>query len=233
MLFPISDLRAIANNSTRSNDGLTLIMSSSDGFCSSLLFAPGELGQQYTAPASATTTHQTGTSVSSINQTSLPTPTHPISSPSTTTSTPAISTTAQPSATQIVPPTSPARSTSASSNNTPSLSQQPASVVNNPTPTLGSVPLVTAANSAQPSPFPLTTPPQTPLSAVSQSGSNSNSVLGKRDVSETGKEENQDSQSQDPSSSSSTQQQQPKKRRVAPTLVSSSGSGSAGDSSTN
>merc|ERR1712000_744772 len=31
-----------------SNDGLTLLMSSSDGFCSTLSFAPGELGQVYT-----------------------------------------------------------------------------------------------------------------------------------------------------------------------------------------
>ncbi|KAN0070348.1 hypothetical protein V8E54_011217 [Elaphomyces granulatus] len=37
-----------------SNDGLMLIVSSSDGFCSTLSFSPGELGQPYVAAVSAT-----------------------------------------------------------------------------------------------------------------------------------------------------------------------------------
>ena len=193
-------------------------MSSSDGFCSTLSFLPGELGQQYTPPLS-TTAHQSVTSTApSINQTPLPTPTH--ASPSKHGQIPATANNAQPSP-AYPPPASPARSTtSASSTNTPS-SQQQAPVINNPTPTLGSVPLVTAAHSAQPPALPLTTPPQTPMSAVSQTSSNNNnntSVLGKRDVSESsGKEENKDSQD--------TSQQQPKKRRVAPTLISNIGDG--------
>lgn len=201
-------------NKRRSSDGLTLLMSSSDGFCSTLSFAPGELGQPYTASLSTTVT-QTATSAPSTSQNPLPTPTY-APSPGNATNIP-------------LPPASPARSNSASSNTTPSIHQQasqPASVINNPTPTLGSVPLVTAAHSAQPPTLPLTTPPQTPMSSVSQSGSGTNSsttVLGKRDASETGSGKEESKEAQDSSSSAGQSQQQPKKRRVAPTLVSGNG----------
>ncbi|KAL4912794.1 WD40-repeat-containing domain protein [Aspergillus aurantiobrunneus] len=180
---------------TWSNDGLTLIMSSSDGFCSTLSFAPGELGQPYTAPISAPQT--TGTQSASTQHT----PTDP--------------TKAAPP-----PPASPARSNSVSSITTQRASQQAETVVNNPTPTLGSVPLVTATHSAQPpATLPLTTPPETPLSTVSQSGASnaSSTVLGKRSESE--KEESQD-QSQSQSQNPTELAQPPKKRRVAPTLIS-------------
>jgi chromatin assembly factor 1 subunit B len=139
-------------------------MSSSDGFCSTLSFTPGELGQPYTPPVS--TTQQTGTS--GVQSTCHATPVAP------------------------APPASPARSNSVSSIATQSTAAQQAtgSVVNNPTPTLGSVPLVTATHSSQPPTLPLTTPPQTP---ASQSGTStvSNSVLGKR-ASESEKEEIKD-----------------------------------------
>ncbi|KAL3465460.1 WD40-repeat-containing domain protein [Aspergillus heterothallicus] len=175
-----------------SNDGLTLVMSSSDGFCSTLSFAPGELGQPYTAPITAPN------APAAQPTSALPTPTNP--------------TAAAPASSSIPPPpASPARSNSVSSVATQRASQQ-AEVVNNPTPTLGAVPLVTATHSAQPpATLPLTTPPETPISVVSQSESNAGStVLGKR--SEFEKEE-----SQDPSAEPV---QPPKKRRVAPTLIS-------------
>ncbi|GAQ07147.1 uncharacterized WD repeat-containing protein C26H5.03 [Aspergillus lentulus] len=201
---------------TWSNDGLTLIMSSSDGFCSTLSFAPGELGQPYTPPV-GTAQHPTNASTTPANQAPLPSPAN-IPSPLKLSQPSPSSAPAQPAE---VPPASPARSNSACSMTTQSPVQQVTaqqlgdSVVNNPTPTLGSVPLVTAANSAQPPILPLTTPPQTPMSAVTQSGANSvsNSVLGKRDISESEKEESKDQ-------SSVPQVQQPKKRRVAPTLIS-------------
>ncbi|KAL2809354.1 WD40-repeat-containing domain protein [Aspergillus granulosus] len=185
---------------TWSNDGLTLMMSSSDGFCSTLSFAPGELGQPYTAPITAP-------SAPAAQPTSaLPTPTNP------TVTVPVPNPNSAPPL-----PASPARSNSVSSIATQRASQQ-AEVINNPTPTLGSVPLVTATHSAQPpATLPLTTPPETPMSAVSQSESNpGGTVLGKRSESE--KEEGQD-----PSAESA---QPPKKRRVAPTLI-SAGTGSA------
>ena len=181
---------------TRSNDGLTLMMSSSDGFCSTLAFSPGELGQPYVAPASAA--QQPGAAVST-NSTTLPTQVTTKPSPA-----------AQANLTQA-PPASPARSNSVSS-----VTTQPGSgsrLINNPTPTLGSVPLVTATHSAQPPTLPLTTPPQTPMSAASQSGTSyvSNSVLGKRPG---------ESEEDDKDQSAVPQTQQPKKRRVAPTLIS-------------
>ncbi|PYH98219.1 WD40 repeat-like protein [Aspergillus ellipticus CBS 707.79] len=193
---------------TWSNDGLTLIMSSSDGFCSTLAFSPGELGQQYTTPVAAA--QQTAAAAPSTNSTPLATPvtTKPSLAPQVTLA--------------QAPPASPARSNSVSSVTTQSGSQQPAgAVVNNPTPTLGSVPLVTATHSAQPPTLPLTTPPQTPLSAASQSGTSnvSNSVLGKR----AGESEKEDEKDQ---SAAPPVQQPPKKRRVAPTLI-SAGTGSS------
>lgn len=190
------------SNQNRSNDGLTLIMSSSDGFCSTLSFAPGELGQPYTAPIPAS--HPASSAASSV-----PTPAHAISPIKTSH---AASTTTAPS-TVSQPPASPARSNSACSITTQSSAQQPA-VVNNPTPTFGAVPLVTAANSSQPPALPLSTPPQTPMSTVSQSGPNSvsGSVLGKRDTRPASETEKDESKGQDA--------EQPKKRRVAPTLVS-------------
>ncbi|KAL4924142.1 putative chromatin assembly factor 1 subunit B [Aspergillus undulatus] len=180
---------------TWSNDGLTLIMSSSDGFCSTLSFAPGELGQPYTAPISAS---QTTAATSGQSTSTLPTPTDP---------TKPVVPAAPP------PPASPARSNSVSSVTTQRASQQ-AEVVNNPTPTLGSVPLVTATHSAQPpATLPLTTPPETPMSTVSQSETSS-TALGKRSDSE--KEENQDPNPTD-------QTRPAKKRRVVPTLISAGG----------
>lgn len=185
-------------------------MSSSDGFCSTLSFAPGELGQPYTAPV-GTAQHPANAGTTSANQAPLPSPAN-IPSPLKLSQPSLSSTPAQPAE---VPPASPARSNSTCSMTAQSPQQSGASVVNNPTPTLGSVPLVTAANSAQPPILPFTTPPQTPMSAVTQSGTDSvsNSVLGKRDISESEKEDSKDQ-------SSVSQVQQPKKRRVAPTLIS-------------
>lgn len=188
-------------------------MSSSDGFCSTLSFAPGELGQPHAGPTSVS---QTAVNPSTpASSTTLPTSTH-VPSPVKTNPMSAAST-------GPVPPASPARSSSACSVATQSSAQQnPAGVVNNPTPTLGTVPSVTAAHSAQPAtlPLPLTTPPQTPVSSTPQASAASSSVLGKR-----GESESEGSKDADPSVT-----QQPKKRRVAPTLISSSTNPTSGDS---
>ncbi|KAJ5574375.1 Chromatin assembly factor 1 subunit B [Penicillium hispanicum] len=201
---------------TWSNDGLTLIMSSSDGFCSTLAFAPGELGQTYTGSTS-TAPNPAGLNTPSANITPLPTPTH-VPSPAKASHAPASSAGSAAPSTSQAPPASPARSNSACSVATQSSTQQSGTVVNNPTPTLGSVPLVTATHSAQPSALPLTTPPQTPLPTTSHGGSNAatGSVLGKRDARTASESEREDSKSLE----SATPAQQPKKRRVAPTLIS-------------
>lgn len=188
-------------------------MSSSDGFCSTLSFAPGELGQPYTGQTGPANTASSSTP--SAHATPLPTPTHVPQSPVKTTHAPASSSASGPSA--QAPPASPARSNSTSSIATQS-TQQTGAVVNNPTPTLGCVPLVTATHSAQPSALPLTTPPQTPLPTPTQAGFNTNttsSVLGKRDTRTASESEKEESKAPE-----STPTQQPKKRRVAPTLVS-------------
>ncbi|KAJ5601996.1 Chromatin assembly factor 1 subunit B [Penicillium lagena] len=202
-------------------------MSSSDGFCSALSFAPGELGQLYSGSTSAAQ-HPVSSGHSSATVTPLPTPTHVPSPVKTSHHAPSNSTgsagPAAPSASQA-PPASPTRSNSASSGTTQLSTVQSTAMFNNPTPTLGSVPLVTATHSAQPSALPLTTPPQTPMSAGPTGGAantttNSSSVLGKRDLRTAG-----DTEREDGKDAESGAAQQPKKRRVAPTLI-STGTGS-------
>lgn len=215
--YVISPIHAVENKSrltqTRANDGLTLIMSSSDGFCSTLSFAPGELGQPYTGSTSAAT-NPAGPGTPSANVTPLPTPTH-VPSPIKATHTPVTTAGSAASNTSQAPPASPARSNSACSVTTQSSTQQAGNVVNNPTPTLGSVPLVTATHSAQPPTLPLTTPPQTPLPGSRGNTTSFSSVLGKRDTTTASESEKEETKS-----SESAPAQPPKKRRIAPTLVS-------------
>ena len=193
-------------------------MSSTDGFCSALSFAPGELGQIYTGqhpslhhPSISTTSF---TAPSSSNNTPVPTPTA-TASPSLTKVLPGIPPShPSPAPMFSVRPGSPTRSNSQSSIATLA-SVQTSSHGNNPTPTLGHVPLVTATNSAPLVGLPMTTPPQTPMSMTgghSATSSISGSVLGKRDISGT---------------SESEEDGRVKKRRIAPTLVRGSDAGNA------
>jgi chromatin assembly factor 1 subunit B len=189
-------------------------MSSSDGYCSTLAFAPGELGQVYTG-AHPTHNHPViSTSISlptSAGNTPLPTPTA-TASPSLTKASPILQPPSHPSPapTFSVRPGSPTRSNSQSSIATMT-SIQTSQMTNNPTPTLGHVPLATAMNSAPPVAIPpMTTPPQTPASTHggghhSATSSVSGSVLGKRDLGAASESEKEEGKA--------------KKRRVAPTLV--------------
>ena len=231
-----------ANAHDRSNDGLTLLMSSTDGFCSALSFTPGELGQPYTGdvptlhrrqrseshPANISTA---ATASSSASNTPLPTPTTTAQSPSLHKTGPAPP--SHPSPAPIPPPahhfsqrpTSPTRSNSTSSIATLSSAQPPTpagtGVQNNPTPTMGHVPLVTAANPGQPNhhSFPVQTPPMTPASggvgghvSHSSTSSVSGSVLGKRE-------------GQSESEREDGKAREGKRRRIAPTLVSGGDTG--------
>lgn len=211
----------------RSNDGLTLLMSSSDGFCSALSLAPGELGSVY-QPSSSSRSHRP----SAIN----------VSAPASDGSTP------QPSATgESIPPQrkpsssgfnpspspmsvssakapSPSRSNSASSIATQSSFAHPngsGHIISNPTPSVSNLPSVAASgSSALPSP----TPPLTPLHhSTGGSGSNTASfassvggvgsiVPAKREGEAHGQGGSQDSDQGDGES-------EPKRRRIAPTLV--------------
>ena len=173
-------------------------MSSSDGFCSNLSFGVGELGQVYSGHV-PTLHHPSPVPIStsaSAAPTPIPTPTA-TSAPMSFEKQPTPASHHSPAP---PPPPSPTRSNSISSIATEA--SQP--VISNPTPTMGSVPSLAAANPSF-SNLPWTTPPQTPMSGIiSRPSSVSGSVLGKRDTSESEKEE--------PS-------QGPKKRRIAPTLV--------------
>ncbi|KAF2103045.1 WD40 repeat-like protein [Rhizodiscina lignyota] len=175
---------------TWSNDGNSLLMTSSDGFCSTLTFQPGELGTQYHAPSPAAST--SGAGAATPVQIPPPRPTSAQSSAVTSAVNPTAPTSiffpASPSSFAPARPASPARSMSASSVTTqssfvpgatpaaaasfvshssaPSNSSTAAdgSVLNNPIPSVGAVPSVAAANSG---PVPgaggnIWTPPQTP-----------------------------------------------------------------------
>lgn len=184
-------------------------MSSSDGFCSSLSFSPGELGQTYTGHV-PTANHPSPAPISTVTSaqpTPIPTPTATSAPLTFEKQTPLLGASGSPAP---PPPPSPTRSNSISSIATES--SQP--VMSNPTPTMGHVPSVAAANPSF-SGLPWTTPPQTPMSGIiSRPSSVSGSVLGKRDTSESEKEE--------PTTA-------PKKRRVAPTPVSTETRSATGD----
>ncbi|KAG5929612.1 hypothetical protein E4U42_005317 [Claviceps africana] len=191
-----------------SSDGLTLIISSSDGFCSSLSFAAGELGEVYTGevgPTKAISTANVTTSMTAISTQSTPTPTPTTSFTSHQQRNSGSSITA-PSPPSSVPPTLQRPSSPTRSNSTSSIVTQPSSaptgVVSNPHLISGSVPALTATNSVKASSIPMATPPETPQSTTG-------SITGaKRDTSDSEKEESKE----------------PKKRRIAPTPVDGSSS---------
>ncbi|KAI0107850.1 WD40 repeat-like protein [Nemania sp. FL0031] len=183
-----------------SSDGSTLLISSSDGFCSTLSFEPGELGQEYKGDIlSSKNASSMITGTSSNQATPIPTPTSIFAPPSpfpghqhrnSATSFAAPSPPPTASFVNVRPP-SPTRSNSASSVATQ------ISVMNNPPLIGGSVPSITATNSGKVTGVPITTPPETPGSANIAAGI-------KRDAMENEKED--------------TNAQQ-KRRRIAPTPV--------------
>ncbi|KAI9810175.1 MAG: hypothetical protein M1827_006621 [Pycnora praestabilis] len=200
---------------TWSIDGLTLLMTSSDGFCSTLNFTAGELGQVYSG-AVPTAHHPT------VHQTTSSTPSHgtPAQTPTSSsvpplTKTPSLGIAPSPSPVPAVRPSSPTRSNSASSIATQSsfaYTPSQGTIMSNPTPTLGTVPSLAATNSAAVSGIPLNTPPQTPMSGnMSATSSVSGSILGKRDAGGASESEKEDVK------------ETFKKRRVAPTLISTEG----------
>lgn len=203
VIFVIASLRR-----GRSSDGLTLVISSSDGFCSTLSFAPGELGDIYkgeTGPPKAFT--GAGSSAAMSNQNNPASsmncgPKSPFhngafhhhrnSNASFTAPSPPAS---APSAMQR--PSSPTRSNSASSVATQSSMHPSTGVVSNPSLIVGSMPTLTAAGGGKAGGIPMTTPPETPRS------SGGSATGTKREASESEREEGKE----------------PKKRWVAPTPV--------------
>ncbi|KAF1970904.1 WD40 repeat-like protein [Bimuria novae-zelandiae CBS 107.79] len=162
---------------TWSNDGSTLLMSSSDGFCSSLTFAPGELGEKYTGPLARESRHQHIPSIDTVasrtSNHSTPTPTPTTSNMPTAVTATAPAMTRQLSAgfpaspSSFIParPGSPTRSNSVSSIATASSFAPSAGdmgVMNAPTPSMSAVPGLAAANSGPVGGVPMFTPPMTP-----------------------------------------------------------------------
>ncbi|KAI0173571.1 WD40 repeat-like protein [Hypoxylon sp. FL1284] len=190
---------------TWSSDGLTLLISSSDGFCSTLSFTPGELGQEYKGELVGSKISSAAGPAPSNQATPLPTPTSAFAPPS-----PFPGHQHRNSATSFAAPSPPTtasfvggRPASPTRSNSTSSIATSISVVNNPPLIGGSVPSIVATNSAKVAGVPITTPPETPA----PSGGNAAGV--KRDASESEKD--------DASTTS-----QPKKRRIAPTPVTGS-----------
>jgi chromatin assembly factor 1 subunit B len=188
---------------TWSSDGLTLLISSSDGFCSTLSFTPGELGTVYTGdlgppkPSVANASNQ---------NTPAPTPTSVFAPPSPFPngshhrhwdSVGSLTAPSPPTATaSFVNPRagSPARS---SSNSSVSASQT--GVLTNPPLISGQVPSIAATNSSKVVGLPITTPPETPRASF---------------TAPTGTKRETEDEADEPSGNHS------KRRRIAPTLVS-------------
>ncbi|KAK4658725.1 Chromatin assembly factor 1 subunit [Podospora pseudocomata] len=206
---------------TWSSDGLTLLISSSDGFCSTLSFLPGELGTVYTGELGPPKPQ--GTAVSNQN-TPVPTPTSVLAPPSPfpngsqhrhRDSAGSFTAPSPPPAASFVNPRpgSPARSNSASSVITQTSGAQ-TGVLNNPPLIAGQVPSLTAVNSGKVTGVPITTPPETPRSSFVPPPTGT-----KRDTNEAETDDSLGNQN--------------KRRRIAPTLVDSStesnnGAGSEG-----
>lgn len=183
------------------SDGLTLFISSSDGFCSTLSFAAGELGETYKGEITPLTKATSGSAAAQTTPTVTPTtafaPPSPFPSGTQHSQRNSLSSFTAPSPPASVSagsqrPASPARSNSTSSVATQSAASISGSAVTNPPLIGGTMPSVAANNSAKVTGVPITTPPETPSST---SGT-------KREASESEKEESK-----------------PKKRRIAPTPV--------------
>ncbi|CAO2657715.1 Nn.00g038410.m01.CDS01 [Neocucurbitaria sp. VM-36] len=229
---------------TWSNDGSTLLMTSSDGFCSSITFAPGELGEKYTGPLAIHSRQHhtpaainTAASQASNQSTPTPTPTTGSMSGSATTTAPPMQRQpsagfpASPSSFFPVRPGSPARSNSVSSIATASSFAPGAGDpgnMNAPTPAMSSVPSLAAANSG---PVPMWTPPLTPAHGQGGSHSASSSVSGIPSIGNAGRRESERSESdRDEALSGSKKRElqsvpeveesrESKKRRIAPTPI--------------
>ncbi|KAF2643047.1 WD40 repeat-like protein [Massarina eburnea CBS 473.64] len=220
---------------TWSNDGTTLIMSSSDGFCSSLTFASGELGEKYTGSLASQSRHtaptiNTAASQSSNHSTPTPTPTTSAMPTSTTTTAP----TKQPPAgfpaspSSFIParPGSPTRSNSVSSIATASsFATSGDGVMHAPTPSMSTVPGLAATNSGPVGAVPMWTPPLTPAHGHG-THSASSSVSGVPGASASLRKESESEREEGTSTARKRELEavpeegrEPKKRRIAPTPV--------------
>lgn len=187
---------------TWSPDGNNLLMTSTDGFCSVIIFDKGELGEVYTEPIShppvtvsqspRKRTDSTSSATSSAGELFIPT----------------------------IPPPRPSSSNSVSS---PVLEPSSALAVNEPlVPLISSMPPIVSHGSPH---NPQYTPPHTPLSSNAQlaTASTPGSASRQATLSFTPIPKKPEKRSPDaPIASSAASTQPSKKRRIAPTLISTS-----------
>jgi chromatin assembly factor 1 subunit B len=206
-------------------------MTSSDGFCSCLTFASGELGQVYhgTVPAKNNVPSSINTATSSTQTTPTPTPTSAVPPPPKQQSQSSFP--ASPSSFNPARPSSPTRSMSQSSVGTQSSMMQSGEQTVLPstaTPIVGHIPSVAAMNSATPGmPLWTHTPPMTPMPGGHGTHSASSSVSGiinlpGRRESESESEATKETRKRE-ADTEKEEGSQPKKRRIAPTLISTEG----------
>jgi len=206
----------------RSTDGLTLLISSSDGFCSTLSFAPGELGTIYTGELGPP--KPTAAAAASSQNTPVPTPTSVFAPPSPfpngshhrhRDSASSLTAPSPPSLTaSFVHPraASPARSNSNSSIITQPSAASQTGVLSNPPLIAGQVPSIAAATSSKVVGIPITTPPETPRASFT--GSSTTAAPAAAVPASGTKRETAEGETEEGSGNP------PKRRRVAPTLVS-------------
>ena len=226
-----------------SNDGNTLLISSSDGFASTLTFADGELGTRYHGALQTRVSqpsHLNTTALSSLAPSPNPTPTGVPSARSpgpalpTLPRQPSIATAfgASPSPAISARPVSPTRSNSASSIATQSsFPQTPASYpgLSNPIPTIGKLPGVAAAGSSVPT-IASPTPPMTPLpgsESVNEKATSSGFAVPSF-TSKRASESEGEGRKRPGEGESEGKEGKVKKRRIAPTLMGASEQDSGG-----
>ena len=173
-------------------------MTSTDGFCSTIIFEPGELGEIHPGPAPTTisSTSHSRPSPSTTSNPSFPTPSARATSPTRSNSSSSIATlsgfaSTTPKISQIPTAALPASSPT-------STFVQPTIVTSSPYPGMNRNPSISSTGSAA---APFGTPPETPTST-------------------TLKREGERSSSDPSVETTSEDEPKSKKRRIAPTLVS-------------
>ena len=178
------------NITHRSNDGITLLMTSSDGFCSCLSFSPGELGQTHPGPIHPKHSLHQASNAQPLASSSTSTPSNPHHIlPAMARQVSSGNTPSYPSPFAGIRPTSPARSMSASSITTQAsgvaLPDQHNITLSGPAPSVSTIPGVSASSGSSSmtgtgnvAGVPLFTPPQTPMAAQGSGGGISNTSGG-------------------------------------------------------
>ena len=187
----------------RSTDGNMLIMTSTDGFCSTIIFEPGELGEIHPGPAPTTissTLSHSRPSPSTTSNPSFPTPSSGgrASSPTRSNSSSSVATLSNFASTTPKISQVPSSATLSAPSPTSTFVQPTTILTSSSYPATNRNPSVSSAGSVPP----LGTPPETPTST-------------------SGIPQKREGDISDPSTETASEEEpKSKKRRVAPTLIS-------------